>query len=556
MSTTEASTESDHHDLSQSVQQDVYDTVIIGAGVSGMRAAQLLEQGQVGKTVILEARDRVGGRLYPLNTGRLDNLIPMEENDESPIVIEAGANWVHNMSENNPIYRLLKQLEVDMVSVYSDDHEVDPDALIADRSYYKAHGCPRLFQRHELLQADEIVSCGLRQLVSVNHKLKRDKASVRRQTTLQAAVKKAFDRIQAKKRVDESTKQILGYCMELEAISNAAELNALGFCAWYNCPSESDNGEALVRGGISQIIPSLSNSIEVRLLSYVKEIEWGGECQAGNTWFSSHDRCSSAPIRITMESTEDAKADEMLLAWNVIVTIPLGCLKNDTIRFTPPLPDKKLSAISTIGFGLLEVVIFRFENAFWPSNKKVFGIPPSTDYSWDKNNDMKDSGDLEDFPLDELFYSFVSLSHTRHDNANLLLAYVYGRRAQQLERMSPQDISIAVVGSLRIIFGDEVSPPVGYAFHKWGSDEYTMGSYAATSLGMNGESMKELASPLCCCNSKLSRIKHRQSCLQLAGEATDYSCMGLLQGAYNSGGRAAQHIRNFHHPSAFQKVQN
>ena len=42
-----------------------YDVVIIGAGMSGMTAARLLaEMGPGIKVLVLDARDRVGGRMY------------------------------------------------------------------------------------------------------------------------------------------------------------------------------------------------------------------------------------------------------------------------------------------------------------------------------------------------------------------------------------------------------------------------------------------------------------------------------------------------------------
>ena len=42
-----------------------YDVVIVGAGMAGMTAARLLSRAGPGlKVLILEARDRVGGRLY------------------------------------------------------------------------------------------------------------------------------------------------------------------------------------------------------------------------------------------------------------------------------------------------------------------------------------------------------------------------------------------------------------------------------------------------------------------------------------------------------------
>lgn len=40
----------------------------------------------------------------------------------------------------------------------------------------------------------------------------------------------------------------------------------------------------------------------------------------------------------------------------VVVTLPLGVLKTDTVTFTPELPERKKSSIERMGFGLLNKV--------------------------------------------------------------------------------------------------------------------------------------------------------------------------------------------------------
>ncbi|TFB54432.1 FAD-dependent oxidoreductase [Cryobacterium tagatosivorans] len=62
-----------------------FDTVVIGAGVSGLTAARLLAQaGQ--RVVALEARDRIGGRTW---TERSDSFIS-----------DRGASWIHGIDDN------------------------------------------------------------------------------------------------------------------------------------------------------------------------------------------------------------------------------------------------------------------------------------------------------------------------------------------------------------------------------------------------------------------------------------------------------------------------
>ena len=62
-----------------------YDTIVIGAGVSGLTTARLLAQaGQ--RVLVLEARDRIGGRTW---TDRSDGL-----------VTDLGASWIHGIDDS------------------------------------------------------------------------------------------------------------------------------------------------------------------------------------------------------------------------------------------------------------------------------------------------------------------------------------------------------------------------------------------------------------------------------------------------------------------------
>ena len=55
----------------------------------------------------------------------------------------------------------------------------------------------------------------------------------------------------------------------------------------------------------------------------------------------------------------------------VIVTVPLGVLKAGTIAFDPPLPEEKQQAIERLGFGLLDKVVLKFDQPFWPDNDVI-----------------------------------------------------------------------------------------------------------------------------------------------------------------------------------------
>src|ERR1700727_1763848 len=79
----------------------VYDCVIVGAGVAGLAAGRMLAA--AGKrVVILEARDRVGGRIL---TRRIDGMAPA-----GMLPIELGAEFIHGLPEE--IWNLVRQAKL------------------------------------------------------------------------------------------------------------------------------------------------------------------------------------------------------------------------------------------------------------------------------------------------------------------------------------------------------------------------------------------------------------------------------------------------------------
>jgi spermine oxidase len=59
------------------------------------------------------------------------------------------------------------------------------------------------------------------------------------------------------------------------------------------------------------------------------------------------------------------------VADHVIFTASLGVLKDrHATLFTPKLPDYKVKAIKTIGFGVLGKIFLEFDKPFWPLNDK------------------------------------------------------------------------------------------------------------------------------------------------------------------------------------------
>jgi monoamine oxidase len=64
-----------------------FDVVVIGAGLAGLACARALKAGGL-EVVVLEARDRLGGRVHSVDVDGVD--------------VELGAQWVHDDAASHP----------------------------------------------------------------------------------------------------------------------------------------------------------------------------------------------------------------------------------------------------------------------------------------------------------------------------------------------------------------------------------------------------------------------------------------------------------------------
>ena len=79
---------------------DHYKVAIVGAGASGLYTAyNLIQRGLTKDIIILEAEDRIGGRIHS---------VPFEDN-----WLEMGAEWIHGKGEN-PLWKFVQENKVNL----------------------------------------------------------------------------------------------------------------------------------------------------------------------------------------------------------------------------------------------------------------------------------------------------------------------------------------------------------------------------------------------------------------------------------------------------------
>jgi len=107
--------------------------IIIGAGISAIGAARTLINAGI-EPIILEGRERIGGRLFPHSlTRNLQSEHPADHDGVEPsVTIQLGANWIHGLDERiNPMFRVAQRLGLKLHQTSPDDSPGD-DVLLFD----------------------------------------------------------------------------------------------------------------------------------------------------------------------------------------------------------------------------------------------------------------------------------------------------------------------------------------------------------------------------------------------------------------------------------------
>jgi monoamine oxidase len=283
-----------------------------------LAAARALQDQGV-DVVVVEARERVGGRVW--TEGGVD----------------LGAHWIHG-TEGNPITTFARDRGLPTLYVGGDSTYTGGWHSLAFRA--SDGSALTTEEKHDsLLLMDEIRDA--------TDALRRQIATTNAQDISLAA---AVNAVLAGRTSTPRERAYISWHLTLLSRDDwAAGADNLSLLNWDEGYEVYGYGDSVFAEGMQSLAESLGADLDVRLGHVVERIE----------------RRSNGVLVAT--SRGDLQGDV------VLITLPLGVLKAGTVTFDPPLPERKRRAIERLGMGSLTKLILRFDEPFWPPNQYVFG---------------------------------------------------------------------------------------------------------------------------------------------------------------------------------------
>ncbi|GAA1825651.1 flavin monoamine oxidase family protein [Agromyces salentinus] len=400
------------------------DVVIVGAGASGLTAATRLKA--AGKSVVvLEARDRIGGRLWT--------------DDIDGAMLEIGGQWVS--PDQDALIETIEELGLETYSRYREGQNV----------YIGEDGGRRLFEG-DIFPVPERTEG---EIVGLIEKLDALVAEIDPDAPWAHPRAKELDEISFAEWLgtqtdDEEAKLNIGMFIAGAMLTKPAHafsaLQALLMAASAGSFSHLVDADFIldkrVVGGLQQVPLLLAERLggAVRLGQPVRKLRW------------SPDAPDAGVVAVTDSLEVHAKR----------VVLALAPVLISRISYEPPLPRRQHQLHQHLSMGFVIKVHAVYETPFWRAD----GLS-GTAFS----------------PYELVHEAYDNTNHA--DPRGTLVGFVSDEEADGVFSLSAEERKAAILESMAHYYGEQAKNPVVYYESDWGSEEWTRGAYAA-SFDMGG----------------------------------------------------------------------
>ena len=311
--------------------------VIVGAGLAGLTAARFLERGGAAITIV-EARDRVGGRIHTWRDG-----FAQEQH------VEAGADLIE--AEQREVLRLAYELKLETVRILRNGWGFYGTSKTGIK---KIRNAPAAFEEAAKLLAPEVEAFKAAE--------SRWDSGVARWLGNQS-VADWLVRAKADKALSARIRGLRGFFL-----ADPEELSLLTLVEQFASDDIPGAGKMFrLRDGNDRLPGALAKDLRGRILlnAAVKRI-------------SHRDRV----LRVALD---DGRRLHEIGADYVVMAVPATTLR--CIRFVPALPPQQWRAVSTLRYGPATRVALQFETRFWKkiARPSAYGSDQPFGAVWDGN---------------------------------------------------------------------------------------------------------------------------------------------------------------------------
>lgn len=295
-----------------------FDTIVVGAGVAGLTAARLLA-GAGQRVAVLEARDRIGGRVHTERDGGR--------------VTDLGASWIHGIS-NSPLFEAVAAWGMPTVEFTVGS--------------YQAGGRPIAYYGPDGVRLDEAAAQRfVTDAALVDERLGEVIAAASPATSYAEAAETAVAEVADERGWSaERAARVVEYLFHRSEEQYGADARLLDAHGLDDDAIEGD--EVVFPEGYDRLATHLAEGLDVRLEHAVSRVvRRGGDGDA-------------AGARVEVVTGRGAFAAD-----RAVITAPVGVLRSGGIVFDPPLPEPVADALSGLEMNAFEKVFLRFPERFW-----------------------------------------------------------------------------------------------------------------------------------------------------------------------------------------------
>lgn len=303
--------------------------IVIGSGASGLAAARQLQNFGT-QVVVLEARERIGGRVW--------------DDTSLGVTVGRGAQIV-NGCVNNPIALMCEQMGIKMHKLGERCDLFQEGGQVTDPAI------------------DKRMDFHFNAILDVVSEWRKDK-SQSQDTPLREKVQEVKKNFLQESGIQfsELEEKVLQFHLSNLEYACGSTLDQVSARSWDHNEffAQFSGDHTLLTKGYSALLHKLAEGLDIRTKCPVQAVDYSGDV-----------------VKVT------ASNGSQWTAQKVLVTVPLTLLQKNLIQFHPALPERKMKAIRSLGAGIIEKIALQFPYRFWDNKIQgadYFGhIPPGPD---------------------------------------------------------------------------------------------------------------------------------------------------------------------------------